>query len=632
VYLWGIAFFTIFRIILLLTQWEYAKNIPNRLYYLAYAFLMGWRFDTSIVGYLLLIPLLLLTIWRLRQKKDKGLAYTAYYFINTVFVLSFFICSIDIPYYDVFSTRLNIAILNWTSNLGFGIGMVFKEAVNWAYTLVFISVSYAFYRQSRRLFASLVMPDKLHLTHRSLTIVLLSLFFSGLTILGIRGRITEKSPIRIGTAYFSPYTFPNQLGLNPVFTFFKSYLESQKTENEFLNLMDEMQAKSSVANYLNTNPAEPAKREIIFNSPPSNANVVLVIMESMTAAKMGRFGNTDQLTSFLDSLANVGISFDNTRSAGIHTFNGIYSTLFGQPALLGQHPMNKSVLYQHTGLSKILSENKYQTIYFTTHDDQFDNVGGFLTNSYFQKIVSQHDYLAEQVQSTLGVPDHQMFRFAVPMLDTLASNKKPFFATFMTASDHMPYIIPDGMGQNFGNDAIHNQIVRYADWSLRYFFAQCHTKPWFDNTIFVLVADHGLRFGGGDYDPPISLNHIPFIVYGKTLLLAPKKVETPANQIDIFPTVMGLLRRSYTNNTLGMDLLNEKRQFSYFCADDKIGCISDSLLYIYRLNGPESLHFYKKKDLKNVLDKYPKEALALKEYAFSMLQTSQWMVKTGDTN
>jgi phosphoglycerol transferase MdoB-like AlkP superfamily enzyme len=630
IYLAGIVCFALLRLVLLFTQWENVTRVPFGLYYFGCAFVMGWRFDTSICGYLLLLPLVCLTLWRVRQKKDKWIAYVAYYFINTVFILCFFISTIDIPYFNVFSTRVNIAILNWTSSLGFGLGMVAKEPVNWAYTFVFLSISYAFYRQSRKCFSELLMPEKQHLTHKIRTVVLLSLFFIGLTILAIRGRVTEKSPIRIGTAYFSQYTFPNQLGLNAVFTFFKSYLESQKSDNEYLNLMDEERAKGFVAYTFGTSPSEPATRKMEFKNPPSKANVVLVIMESMTAVKMGRFGNPNNLTPFLDSIANAGTSFDNTRSAGIHTYNGIYSTLFSQPALLRQHPMNKSVMHQHTGLSKILRETKYQTIYFTTHDDQFDNVGGFLTHSYFQRIVSQHDYPSELVQSTLGVPDHQMFRFAVPLLDTLASNKKPFFATFMTASDHMPYILPDINGEDFGNDDMQNRIVRYADWSLRDFVTLCRSKSWFENTIFVFVADHGLRFGADDYDPPISLNHIPFIVYGKNLD-SHQKIETPANQIDVFPTLMGLMNIRYTNNTLGMDLLNEKRQFSYFCADDKIGCISDSLLYIYRLNGPESLHFYKTKQLENVIKKYPKEASTLKEYAFAMLQTSQWMTKEGLT-
>lgn len=633
VYFSGIIVFAIIRLLLVFVQWDTVRLIPFGLYQIGYAFLMGWRFDTAISGYLLLPAFILLFIWRYNEVETAWLAKLSYYYLNIVYIVSFFICMVDIPYYNVFSARLNVAVLAWTSNLGFGISMVMREPLNWAYVLVFISLSYSFYYQSRKAFYRVVLPEKVVFTYRRRTVVLFSVFFLGVLILGIRGRLTEKSPIRVGTAYFSEYSFPNQLGLNPVFTFFKSYLEANKSENKELHLMDEGQAISLVAKELNVvSSLHPTARSIASGQMVSKSNVVVVIMESMTAAKLGRFGNTEKLTPFLDSIAKVGISFDNVYSAGIHTYNGIYSTLYAQPALLRQHPMNKTILQRHTGFPKVLREHGYSTIYFTTHDEQFDNVGGFLTNSYFQQIVSQKDYPISEVQSTLGVPDHYLFDYSIPLLNGMAKANKPFFAAFMTASDHMPYIIPKDLGVNFGNDGIEQRIVRYADWSLRRFVDSCATQPWFDNTIFVFVADHGLRYGSIDYDPPLCQNHIPFIIYSPKLLSKSKKVESLGSQVDVFPTVMGLLGLAYTNNTLGVDLLNAKRKYTYYCADDKICCMGDSLLYIYRLNGPESLHRYKKLDLENVLAKYPQIAADMHHYAFSMLQTSQWMLKNNKTD
>ena len=141
VYLWGILCFTLFRIVLLVTQWENIVHVPQKLYPFSYAFLMGWRFDSSISGYLLVLPLLFFSIWRLAHKKPNWLASFGYYFINTTYILAFFICAIDIPYFDIFASRLNIAILNWVSHLGFGLGMVAKDPSNWAYTLFFFSIS-----------------------------------------------------------------------------------------------------------------------------------------------------------------------------------------------------------------------------------------------------------------------------------------------------------------------------------------------------------------------------------------------------------------------------------------------------------------------------------------------------------
>lgn len=633
VYLTGIIVFAAIRFVLVLVQWDTVRVIPSALYEIGYAFLMGWRFDTAISGYLILPAFVLLAFWRISKSESSILPKITYFYLNTVYILAFFICMVDVPYFAVFSARLNVAVLAWTSNLGFGISMIVQEPINWAYVFVFLSLSYVFYYHSRKAFYRIVLPEKTIFTYRRRTVVLLSVFFLGLLILGIRGRLTEKSPIRVGTAYFSEYAFPNQLGLNPVFTFFKSYLEANKSENKYLTLMDEKLAIAMVSGELGANAGPNSiARKVVSTKQEQHPNVVLVIMESMTAAKLHRFGNNENLTPFLDSIANNGYSFDNVFSAGIHTYNGIYSTLYSQPALLRQHPMNKTIMQRHTGFAKVLREKGYNSIYFTTHDEQFDNVGGFLTNSYFQRIVSQKDYPISAVQSTLGVPDHYLFDYSVPILDGMANAKKPFFATFMTASDHMPYIIPGGLDANFGNDGIEQQIVRYADWSLKRFVDSCSQKTWFENTVFIFVSDHGLRYGPVDYDPPICQNHIPFIVYSPSVLKEKKQVPNVGSQIDVFPTVMGLLGMSYTNNTLGVDLINQKRKYTYYCADDKVCCMSDSLLYIYRLNGPESLHKFKHLALENVIDKYPNEAIEMRKYAFSMLQTSQWMVKNNKTD
>ena len=629
VYLVGIFVLTSIRLLLFITQWGNSAIIPFKLYYIGYAFLMGWRFDTVVSGYILLLPLVFLSIWRISETKNTWVAKASYYLVNSSYFVVFFICLVDVPYFNVFSNRLNVTVLNWSGHASFALRMVAKEPMNWAYFMLFLALCYGFYFQSRKVFYRVVLPEKIVFTSKRRTVALVSIFFLGLSLLAIRGRLVEKSPIRVGTAYFSQYALANQLGLNPVFTFGRSYLESNRPENVTLHLMPDDQALKRVSKELGVSAAT-MKRWVKADSSIRKLNVVLVIMESMNAYKMARFANPDRLTPFLDSIAQKGISFDQIRSAGIHTYNGVFATLFSQPALLRQHPMNKTILQRHTGFAKVLGQNGYRSVYFTTHDDQFDNVGGFLTNSYFDRIVSLKDYPSEQVKSTLGVPDHLMFDFAMPILDEMSKEKSPFFATFMTASDHMPYFIPEDIPFQAGNDDINKQIVRYADWSLRHFIESCQQKPWFGNTLFVFVADHGVQFGPYDYDPPLCLNHIPFIMFSPSNI-PPQEVGKLGCQIDVFPTVMGVLGLGYENGTLGVDLLKSKRNYSYYCADDKICCMSDSLLYVYRMDGKEGLYFYKKGWLDDVYYRFPDFAKDMHEYAFSMLQTSQWMIKNGHT-
>ena len=103
----------------------------------------------------------------------------------------------------------------------------------------------------------------------------------------------------------------------------------------------------------------------------------------MSAAKMGRYGSKDNLTPSLDSLALQGLCFDNIYTAGIHTYNGVFGTLFSFPALAMQHPMKASNMLKYNGIAATLKQYDYQTVYFTTHDGQFDNVEGFLYHNSF---------------------------------------------------------------------------------------------------------------------------------------------------------------------------------------------------------------------------------------------------------
>jgi len=320
----------------------------------------------------------------------------------------------------------------------------------------------------------------------------------------------------------------------------RSYLDSLDPDNESISLMDNEEAVKNVRKYYhitNTEYASPIARKIIPDSISANKpNVIVVIMESMSAAKMKRYGNTDNLTPFLDSLSMHSVYFDKYYTAGEHTFNGVFSTLFSFPALYRFHPLKQ--IKQYMGIAYTLKNIGYSTSYFTTHDGQFDNIEGFLHANYFDHIISQSNYPNEEVKTTLGVPDDFMFRFSMPILNDFSQSGKPFFAAFMTASDHGPYYIPEYFKPHTSD--IKKQIVEYADWSLGRFIQLARKQKWFDNTIFVFTADHGAALKVS-YPIPLNYHHSPLIIYAPKLL-EPKTYENISGQIDIFPTIMGLIK------------------------------------------------------------------------------------------
>jgi len=622
IYITALIIFSLFRIILLLNETgRIGASVPTS--DIIFAFLMGIRFDLVITGYILFIPFIILAALSFYKKPLPTVNKILFYFICIFFILAFLVCAVDIPYFKQFFSRFTITGFEWLDQPAFVFKMIVEEPRYWLTMIPFLFFVFIFYKVLIKIFS-----DK----HETSTISWLSkaglyILCFGLIFLGIRGRVEKKSPIRVGTAYFSNNPFLNQLGLNPNFTLIRSYLDSREARNKTVNLMNDSLAVVNVQQYLNIkHPVKnfPLLRNITPGEQvPTKYNVVLVIMESMSAAKMERHGNTDHLTPFLDSISKQGYYFNNTYTAGIHTFNGIFSTLFSMPGLFRQHPMKESSIFKYHGLFSTLKANNYSTAYFTTHDGQFDNVEGFLRANDCEQVISQSNYPAEKIKTTLGVPDDYLFEYSMPVLNSLSQKNKPFVATFMTASDHGPYYIPDYFKPH--SKELKKQITEFADYSLQKLITLSSKQKWFKNTIFVFIADHGSSMDN-TYDISLDYNHTPLLFYAPGIIKEPKNLDCMAGQIDVFPTIMGLLKLPYANNTLGIDLLKESRPYIFFNADDKYGVIDHDWLLVVKNDNTRGLYKYQNKDTRNYASKDIQRVAQMNRYAQSNLQTFQYLI------
>lgn len=632
VYGLGMGMFFLFRTMLLFSNWDKVMSLPqDRIDLILHAFWMGIRFDTVISNYILLLPFVLLSFSYFIRRGQKTMLRIISIYLTIFYSIAFMLCSADIPYFSYFSSRLTTAALAWTDNISFMFGMVFQEFKYWGMLIPLLLLLGFFSWRLKRIRKEQqlkVSREAWSITSFSINIFA-SLVFAGIMFIGIRGRVEKKSPIQVGTAFFCSHAFPNQLGLNPVFTFMHSYIEDNKSENKEKHIMDVDQAFNFASRKLgatDTADYSVGRKTNYDQIPGRKRNVVLVIMESMSAGKMGRYGNENNLTPFLDSLAQHSLSFDNMYTAGIHTFNGIFSTLYSIPAVYKKHPMKGFPIKNYTGLAPVLKDAGYTTTYFTTHDDQFDNIGGFLHANGFDQIVSQKDYPSNEVLSTLGVPDHFMFNYAFPILNEKAKENRPFLGCFMTTSDHGPYIIPKGITFKPNAKDIRQQIIEYADWSIAQFMHKASKQDWYDNTIFVFVADHGYN-GRSTYDMPLNYHHSPMIIYSPAWKNQAEAYQQMATQLDVSPTIIGLLGINWENKTLGIDLLNEERPFAYFCADNKLGCINEDYFLVMRENGPETLYRYKTKDTKDYSDSQESLLEQMRLYAKAMTTVAQKLMQ-----
>ena len=619
-YLLLLAIYFAFRVALLLlnldrvgetTAWEVIQ-----------AFIMGVRFDIVSIGFVISIPTIILTVFSFFGKKSRLFEQVYTWILTVCFTITFGICAADIPYFDQFFDRFNITAFEWmaTGDSAFVFKMIFEEPTYILMMLPVLACGFVFWFFANRIMKHSTDWESVNYVRYGISVVLLW----GLVFIGMRGRLNEKSPIMVGTAYFGNNAMLNQLGLNPNFTLARSWLDSKDPDNKKVRFMPDEEAIALVQQNLgieNPDPEFPIAREIVTDSVSNNYNVIVVIMESMSYNKTAHGGNTRNLTPFLDELMDKSLSFSNCYTSGTHTYCGIYSTSVSYPVIFRNQALKRIPVLQYDGMAATLQKNGYQTAYFTTHDKEFDNVAGFLSLNGVERIVSQADYPMSEVKTTLGVPDDFMFRFSMDVFDEMASNGRPFCATMMTASDHGPFYIPDYFEPR--SEEIKYQITEYADWSLQRFIEMASEKPWFDNTLFVFVADHGAALDT-DYSIPLSYFHSPMVFYMPKHLQAVKN-ESIASQMDIFPTVMGILGKSYVNNSFGIDLRKANRRYAYFMGDDKYGVINSEWLFINKpVDDQKGLYKYREKDKKNYISEYPEMAKEMQKYGESAWQVSEY--------
>lgn len=626
VYATGMLVFSIFRLLLLALHTDELKEIPASVIF--QSLLMGLRFDAVINGYLLSIPAFILFLFSIARAKGDFPARILSVFIVVVYSLAFLIHVSDIRWFEHGASRFTVAALQWTNTPGWMLKFVFQDVPNYPFIALLIILIFLFSFLVRRIRNSSYTEQAAEFSVVKNISVFLLLF--GLMLIGMRGRLAEKSPIRWGTAFFSPYNFANQLGLNPVYTFMRSWMDQQQSRDVRYNFMSDADAEETVRTQLGDGQYEeavsPVARKIRASGNPLNYNIVLVLMESMTSKNMQHFGNAGKLTPFLDSLYDRSISFSDFYSDGNHTFNGIYSSLYGWHSLPMVHHM-KDLTHQQAygGLPVELRSRGYRTVFFTTHDDQFDNMAGFLLPNGFEKIISEKDFPRKDVLSTLGVPDHVLFDRALLEMDAMKNRNERFFVGMITGSNHEPLVLPENIPFQAHSPGLEEQVVEYSDWAVGKFLHEAASRPWFDSTVFVLTGDHGGLVDG--FDHYLAFHHVPLIIYAPKLFPQPEVMSSVGGQADIYATVCGLLNLSYTNNSMGIDLLKSQRRFYPFNFDEELCCVTTENFFTI---GHDQERFYKLADDKMRMAATEKSLLAdsMKTFLQAAIQTTQRMIET----
>lgn len=632
IHLLGLLFFAAFRLVLYLQGYDYLAGENLSALTRAEAFARGLWLDNVVACYIMILPLTAVSVCALMGYYGRALFRSIGLFFSVFYVLAFAISAADIPYFAYFFKHINASIFNWFGYTGTTLGLMFGEFSYIVAFVLFLCLSFLFVylarllRKRTCLDIQRVSPEKFHWNNEGLTL-LASIVLIGGCMFGIRGRV-GYNPIKVSAAYYCNNTFLNQLGVSPTFNLLRSSLEASKSENREIDLMDEQEAIARVRQELHIADSlpevSPVARRVENPGEPTRQNVVLIFMESMSAELMGHFGNPWQLTPFLDTIATQSLCFNRFFSAGTHTNHAIHSTLYSYPALMKRNSMKGAVIPFFAGLPTILQDNGYSTLFFMTHESQYDNMNGYLRTNGFDHIFAQENYPKEKVVNSFGVQDDFLYQYAVPVLSQTTREGKPFFAALLSISNHPPYVIPKDFKAHSNTDEL--RIVEFADHALKEFIDRARQEEWFDNTIFVFVGDHGKLVGTPRSDMPLSFNHVPLLIYSPATI-EPRQIDDLGGQTDIAPTLLGLLQIDYTDNGFGINLLREKRRAVVFTSDDAIGCVNDSLFYIYKPKEDQEWLLAHEKAIEQSGDIADKEARqSLRDYSFAVLQTAQYLM------
>lgn len=364
---------------------------------------------------------------------------------------------------------------------------------------------------------------------------------------------------------FSKNAYANELSGNGLFSFSAAARRNELDYDKFYRTIPQQQADAILTkNGLERKPLSHAltidiqSQEVpeigSFTRRPKN--VILITVESLSAEYLGIYGNKENLTPYLDKLAAHSLVFDKIFATGTRTVRGLAALTLAIPPIPGQAIVHRPNNEHLATLGEMLERQNFSTFFIYGGYGVFDNMNNYFKGNDYV-VVDRTDFDAKTIQSenVWGVDDESLFDNASMIIDKNIKTHKPFFVHIMTTSNHRPYTFPEGkidLPQGHRSAA-----VKYTDYAIGQFIEKAKTKPWFKDTLFVIVADHCASVAGKT-KLPVAKYHIPLIFYAPDMMPA-GHYPRMASQIDIVPTLLDLLGAKGGYHFFGQSLFEEAK-------------------------------------------------------------------------
>ncbi len=572
----GLAFFAVLRVVLLIRNWPL---IDHSLSELIYVFGQGLIYDIAFIGYFC-IPFVVLLLslpnkW-LNTLLFKLLAQAIGFCI--LYGLCFSVIS-EWFFWDEFGVRFNFISVDYlvyrrevTDNI------LQSYPVFWILPILFIIAAILFFMIRSSIESALAIKETFS-QRVTIAICLLLIPVSASLFLDQ----SQRS--------FSDNNYVNELASNGPYQLFAAFKNNTLDYRQFYETGDDKilssMLKEQVDEQINQKHSSGlynVARRIEEKKPPEKLNVILISVESLSAKFLSRFGEPRNITPFMDDWFQEGKLFLNFYATGTRTIRGLEAITLSIPPTPGRSIIKRPDNRNMYSLGKVFKDKGYDTAFLYGGRGYFDNMNVFFSGNGY-RIVDQNDLSNKEVmfKNAWGVSDEDLYNRTIYEANQAHDSKMPFFFHIMTTSNHQPFTFPQGkidlLPGEGGKGSGRAGGVKYTDYALGQLIKKAKNQPWFDDTVFVVVADH-CAASAGKIGLPVEKYHIPLFIYSPKHIEA-GEIDLLSSQIDIAPTLLALLHFSYDSFFFGKNILApDFKERALIANYQKLGLLNNEELLI----------------------------------------------------
>jgi len=544
-------------------------------------FFYALKLDLSTASYILLFPFLLLLVQsfgKMRWLNPINKIYTL--FILLVYTL---ISVSELGLYKEWHTKLNYKALVYLQRPGEILNTVPNWDIVFLFSLVLLQIVVFYFVYQKYFYTSPNYTVKEKIPAK----IFFALIVPGLLVLGIRGGFGQI-PITVSQSYFSQYNILNQASVNPGYNITFNIIDYyQVEERNIFHFMPGEEAQQIVRE-LHVTEKDTTIRIINRDRP----NIIIILLESWSGDLIETLGGKPGLTPEFHELEKEGLFFTEFYATGNRSQQALASIFSGLPALplttLTDHPGKYDAL---PSMIKMLKEEGYYSSFFFGGDLNYGNIKSYLIYNQFDRLVEETDFAQDAIKGKLGVHDEGLFD---KMLDEIGDQPEPFFTAALTLSSHSPYDQPGERPIDWIE--LENKYVNsawYTDKCLGDFFRRVKEKPWYDNTLFIILSDHSHPSYNNYQWWSFRFRHIPLLFLGGAL--SEQYINVKSNHLssnmDLTSTILKQLNLVDEPFFWSKNIFNPySPQFAYLELNEGFGWKRPEMFLEYKIVGPMVLH------------------------------------------